>query len=247
LKESAGEVASLGGAVLAATPRRRAIRPAATLILLDESSASPRIMMGRRSPKLVFMPGKYVFPGGRMESSDLRLARDFRLSGDAEDRLLAATASGFDARQAVGLALTAIRETFEEVGAMLGTPGALGGRHPGWSRFAEAGIVPDPANLIPVARAITPPGMPRRYDTRFFCVSATSIVSTLPFDQRPDPEFDSIGWFSLDEMAALDLPAITRQVLSDIEGRLRDGSWRDGSRAMPFYRFLRGRSVREMI
>lgn len=203
--------------------------------------------MGRRSPNLAFMPGKYVFPGGRMETGDLRLAKWFQLTADVENRLLASTHARFDARRAVGLALAAIRETFEEVGAMLGTPGAFDGGHTGWRGFSEAGIVPDPASLIPVARAITPPGMPRRFDTRFFCVSAARIVSTLPFADRPDPEFDSIGWFSLDEMAALDLPAITRQVLSDIEDRLRDGSWRDGSRAMPFYRFLRGSSVREMI
>jgi 8-oxo-dGTP pyrophosphatase MutT (NUDIX family) len=241
-------VAASPGRVLAPSASSRpSIRPAATLILLDETGASPRIMMGRRSPKLAFMPGKFVFPGGRMESADLRLARQFRLSPDVENRLLAATPARFGARQAVGLALAAIRETFEEVGAMLGTPGALGGGDVGWSDFSAAGIVPDPASLMPVARAITPSGMPRRFDTRFFCVSADRIMTTLPFAERPDPEFDSLGWFSLDEIAALDLPAITRQVLSDIEDRLRDGSWRDGSRPMPFYRFLRGRSVREMI
>jgi hypothetical protein len=37
---------------------------AATLILMDTSGKSPKILMGKRNPNLKFMPGKYVFPGG---------------------------------------------------------------------------------------------------------------------------------------------------------------------------------------
>ena len=242
-----GKSEALDPFVLPSAAARRAIRHAGTLILLDETGPVPRIMMGRRSPDLAFMPGKYVFPGGRLEPDDVRLAGQFSLPADAQKRLLAATEARFNERKAVGVALAAIRETFEEVGAMLGTPGRLFNPNKAWAAFAAAGIAPEPARLVPVARAITPPGMPRRFDTRFFCCSAESIQSTLPFAERPDPEFVSVGWFSLDEIVSLDLPAITRQVLLDIGNRLRNGSWRDSSQAMPFYRFLRGRSVREMI
>ncbi|BDA84475.1 NUDIX hydrolase [Aureimonas sp. SA4125] len=233
--------------VMPAAAARPTVRQAGTLILLDETSPVTRILMGQRSQKLAFMPGKFVFPGGRLEAGDLRLAAGLGLPADAASRLLAGTPARFTERHAVAVMLAAVRETYEEAGAMLGTPGKLDGSNPAWSAFAAAGIVPAPATLFPIARAITPPGLPRRFDTRFFCASADSIVSTLSFADRPDPEFDRIGWFSLDEIAALDLPAITRQVLADIEGRLRDGSWRDSSQTMPFYRFLKGRPIREMI
>lgn len=203
--------------------------------------------MGRRSMRLVFMPGKYVFPGGRIETVDLRHAEGFRLDERREERLLAGTAARFDTRRAIGVALAAIRETFEEVGLAVGRPGGFPGHGATWKRFAATGISPDPAALAPVARAITPPGMPRRYDTRFFCVAASDIGARLAFEQRSDDEFESFAWFSLDDLGALDLPRITRQVLADLDARLRDGSWRDSAQKMPFYRAHRGGMVPEMI
>lgn len=203
--------------------------------------------MGRRAARLAFMPGKYVFPGGRLEAGDLALARHLPLTGSARDRLLAATPRRFGPRRASGVALAAIRETFEEVGALVGGPGAMPADVPGFEAFAAAGILPDLATLSPVARAITPPGHIRRFDTRFFCMSAGAISGQIDFGQRLDDEFDHVDWFSLDRLDALDLPGITRQVLADIDGRLRDGSWRYTSRAMPFYRTRHGRPVREMI
>ena len=53
-------------------PKPRALRPrdAATLIIVDSSSGEPRVLLGRRRPDMVFMPGRYVFPGGRVDPSD---------------------------------------------------------------------------------------------------------------------------------------------------------------------------------
>lgn len=47
--------------------RAAALRPrnAATLILIDRTRRTPKILMGRRHPGLAFMAGKFVFPGGR--------------------------------------------------------------------------------------------------------------------------------------------------------------------------------------
>ena len=45
-------------------------RDAATLIIVDTSAGEPRVMMGKRRMDLVFMPGKYVFPGGRVDKAD---------------------------------------------------------------------------------------------------------------------------------------------------------------------------------
>ena len=40
------------------------IRDAATVILLREKKDSTYVLMGQRGNKAVFMPSKYVFPGG---------------------------------------------------------------------------------------------------------------------------------------------------------------------------------------
>ncbi|HEY0293434.1 MAG TPA: NUDIX hydrolase, partial [Hansschlegelia sp.] len=53
-----------------ATPKRQPIRDAATLIVIDRSRRTPKLLMGRRHESLRFMPGKYVFPGGRVERED---------------------------------------------------------------------------------------------------------------------------------------------------------------------------------
>ena len=48
-------------------------KDAATLILVDRSASVPKVLVGRRHDKVVFMPGKFVFPGGRVDKSDNRV------------------------------------------------------------------------------------------------------------------------------------------------------------------------------
>src|SRR6476469_2334218 len=45
-------------------------KDAATLILIDRSGDKPKVLVGKRHDKVVFMPGKYVFPGGRVDVRD---------------------------------------------------------------------------------------------------------------------------------------------------------------------------------
>ncbi len=47
-------------------PYRRPV-DAATLILVDRTVATPKVLVGKRHDKVVFMPGKFVFPGGRVD------------------------------------------------------------------------------------------------------------------------------------------------------------------------------------
>ena len=42
-------------------------RDSATLILIDRSNAVPKVLLGRRHERHRFLPGKFVFPGGRVE------------------------------------------------------------------------------------------------------------------------------------------------------------------------------------
>src|SRR5580698_3743884 len=49
-------------------------RDSATLILIDRSESVPKVLLGRRHMRHRFMPGKFVFPGGRIEKSDRLMA-----------------------------------------------------------------------------------------------------------------------------------------------------------------------------
>ncbi|UIJ73635.1 NUDIX hydrolase [Aurantimonas sp. HBX-1] len=222
-------------------------RDAGTLIVVDRTQSAPRLLMGRRASGHVFMPGHYVFPGGRVDSEDLRLAASFTLPDEALSRLCAGPPARFGTRQATALALAAIRETFEETGVMVGAAGASAGGFGHWRSFAERAIRPAPELLVPLARAITPPGPPRRYDTRFFCVDSSALAGELDPGALPTDELEAVGWFTLDAIEQLPIAAITRRVLVDLEERLASDSWLDASRQMPFYRSLRGRFVREML
>src|ERR1700691_3242071 len=45
-------------------------RDSATLILIDRAETVPKVLLGRRHERHRFMPGKFVFPGGRIEPTD---------------------------------------------------------------------------------------------------------------------------------------------------------------------------------
>src|SRR5579863_3042461 len=49
-------------------------RDSATLILIDRTEAVPKVLLGRRHQRHRFLPGKFVFPGGRIEPSDRQMA-----------------------------------------------------------------------------------------------------------------------------------------------------------------------------
>ena len=131
------------------------------------------------------------------------------------------------------LALAAIRETYEEAGLLLATKAPPRPGVGGWREFLEAGALPDLGALDFVARAITPPYRPRRFDARFFMAEAESLLS---LERRPDcGELDEIEWVDLDEALALDLPNITRFVVAEVAERMKGGD-----RPIPFMRFLNG-------
>jgi len=48
-------------------------KDAATLILVDRTAAIAKVLVGKRHDRVVFMPGKFVFPGGRVDKSDNRV------------------------------------------------------------------------------------------------------------------------------------------------------------------------------
>ena len=221
-------------------------RDAATLILIDNSGQIPKVLLGKRHHGHKFLPGKFVFPGGRLEPSDQRMATARPLDRAAEERLMRAVKrpSPLKAR---ALALAAIRETYEETGLLLGSPAsAKPGTPPGpWAAFGEAGILPDLAAIHFVARAITPPRRPRRFDTRFFTADAGAIAHRIDGMIGPDAELVELVWMPLAQARHLDLPAITAVVLEELEARIAAGLRHD--LPVPFYQMRHRRFVRELL
>lgn len=144
------------------------ILPAATVVLLREGAAGPEVLLVQRHRRSGFMPGVWVFPGGRVERSDAIASPRIR----GGEGIVEAFGLGEDGR---GWLVGAVRETFEEAGVWLGA-----GRVPVSAREAlrasaeafgalleEHDATLDLDVLWPWSRWVTPVGPPRRFDTLF--------------------------------------------------------------------------------
>ncbi|MEO1407821.1 MAG: NUDIX hydrolase, partial [Pseudomonadota bacterium] len=112
---------------------QRSPRPkdAATLILVRPGDKEVEVLMGKRSRGHVFMPDKYVFPGGRVDPPDGRVPAATELHPRSEEQLVK-----YARRKPRAFALTAIRETFEETGLIVGKPCSSNHKVPGdWTEF----------------------------------------------------------------------------------------------------------------
>lgn len=172
------------------------VRPAATVMLVRDSSGPPggsggiEVLMLLRDLQSVFVPGAWVFPGGRVDDADVRAAAISGGRADAEASAALGVPGG-------GLAywVAAVRECFEEAGILLARHAGTGepletGRELDAARFARhrrdvhagrrslgdvlaaEGLVLDLADVHYVSHWVTPPGGTRRFDTRFFVAPA---------------------------------------------------------------------------
>ena len=187
-------------------------RPAATVVLLRRGPAGLEALLTQRPATMAFAGDMYVFPGGRVDlaDSDPSLVARSVISPDA-----AAAALGGDLAPAVALAahLAAIRELFEEAGVLLAesspsadsVASARSALLDGGATLADVAANLDlrlrTDLLVPLSRWVTPPTLPRRFDTRFF-------AAVLPEDVEPSFEGDEVvahAWLrpadALDAMA----------------------------------------------
>ena len=227
-------------------PYRRPV-DAATLILVDRASAIAKVLVGKRHDKVVFMPGKFVFPGGRVDIADGRVPVAAAIPKALETNLLKGSPKITPAR-ARSLAVAAIREACEETGLCLGRASksktaALTGP---WKAFADAGLLPDPSSLFLIARAITPPGRIRRFDTRFFTADASAIAYRVEGVIHADAELVELVWVELGSKPLADLHPMTRNVLNELDKRLATGALRHDA-DVPFYHFYGGKMHRDVL
>jgi 8-oxo-dGTP pyrophosphatase MutT (NUDIX family) len=222
---------------------RNRLKPkdAATLVLVRREPEGWRVLMGRRHGSMAFMANKTVFPGGRVDPCDYRLATGGNYRADVAATL---TRASRDTSHARALGLAAIREAFEETGILVGEASHERPRtRSAWSRFIAHGVSPSLAPLEFIARAITPPNRPRRFDARFFMATASAIAKQL--DATHSNELLTPCWLTFAEARALDLPSITRYVLGEAEARLQHGA--DAARPVPFFRVIRGESQLDYV
>lgn len=192
------------------------------MVLLRHGRGSPDVLLGRRRRSLRFLPGFYVFPGGRLEAQDSRPS--------AFQERPPAPPAGTDRstrRRMASFIRAALRETFEETGLLLGRAGSAPEPRrkpwPGvWRHYAERGLEPAFADLNLVARAITPSVSPIRFHTRFFLADG-ALAQGQP---RDSDELEDVGWVPLSRVAALPLIDVTQMVLEECLARTAGGAGR---------------------
>lgn len=174
-------------------------RPAATIVLLRDAPAGVEILLTRRSRQAGFVPGAWVFPGGRVDGSDATPDVVARLDGldpaEAAARLELHEADP----PAIAYYLAALREAFEETGILVGVDDL--GRPP--ATAAESAAVDEVRVALLeerigfgdalarlgcriagdaieyLAHWVTPEAEPRRYDTRFFAARVAEGAEAL--------------------------------------------------------------------
>jgi 8-oxo-dGTP pyrophosphatase MutT (NUDIX family) len=221
-------------------------KDAATLILVDRTGAVPKVLLGKRHMRHKFMPGRYVFPGGRVDPADRRMPVARELDPAALAHLMQRMQRPSAAR-AQAFALAAVRETFEETGLLLGVRSVQDFKAPAgpWREFAGAKILPDLGAIHFIGRAITPPGRNRRFDARFFTLDASAVAHRIAGVTGPEAELTELVWMTLGEAKSLDMPAVTGVMMEELDARIADGFGHD--LPVPFYTMPRGRFRRELL
>jgi 8-oxo-dGTP pyrophosphatase MutT (NUDIX family) len=170
-------------------------RPAATVMLLRDTSDGLNVFLLQRHKGMDFAPGTTVFPGGGVDDRD----RNADIDWAGPEPAWWAERMGVDEDLALALVCAAVRETFEECGVLLAGPvdsgtaivtdatayhgsrDELASRATSFSDFLRREQLVLRADLLrPWANWVTPArGHTRRYDTYFF-------VAALPDGQHAD-------------------------------------------------------------
>ena len=191
-------------------------RDAATLILMkdaDRGRTGFEILLVRRHTKSAFMPGAYVFPGGRIEAADYTREAERICHGLSFKQAQDIIADTRPPEKALAFFVAAIRETFEEAGILLAYREIPEFVHFNedekvWFTGYRQEVKKDPFSFASIidkerlklateklhyfAHWITPELSPIRFDTRFF-------VATLPSKQEAlEDEYETTAhmWIS---------------------------------------------------
>ena len=180
-----------------------AVRQAATVVVLRRSDAGMQVLLMRRAPREGDIhSGASVFPGGLLDAAD---AEGCALCSGLDD----AQASARLGLPSGGLAywFAALRECFEEAGLLYAA--AQDRSHLDAAQLAQIATQRDALNRRELTMAsicqrfgihlaadriayldhwLTPPGVPKRYDTRFFVTEAPELQVASQDDHETDAQ-----------------------------------------------------------
>ena len=196
------------------------------------------VLMGERNRKHRFLPERYVFPGGRVDGIDSRVRVATALRNDVTAQL----ERRLKPSRARAVALAAVRETFEETGLIIGAPDPdqARGVPEQWRPFFASGMGPALHHLDYVARAVTPPFRPLRFDARFFMIDQRHVTG----DLRGSGELLDLRWFTIGEACGLELARVTLKVLEHVDELAADQPPRSPDRPIPYFKYMPDRHIR---
>jgi 8-oxo-dGTP pyrophosphatase MutT (NUDIX family) len=164
-------------------------RDAATVIILRDSSQGLEVFLVRRHGLSDVLGGAYVFPGGKLDDSDMQLDPATHLDQPDQQLLAALAEPQLSPQQARGLFVAALREAFEECGVLfahgadhrhsLQLAGQIGAGRSFNQVLGDLQLRLQTQAVLPWSRWITPKSSTvsrKRFDTRFF-------VAALPAHQ----------------------------------------------------------------
>ncbi|WP_206831973.1 NUDIX hydrolase [Alicyclobacillus fructus] len=191
------------------------IRKAATLVVIrDGAEADIEVLVVRRAKTMRFLPGFVAFPGGAQDPSDAETAA----------KALARPACAED-EDDPAFAVTALRETAEEIGWLLAVRDGAGtvidaqltpdeqaelcrGGDALSQWLAARGLAFDLGRLRRIGRFVTPPTQPVRFDTRFYLCASRQLSEP----RIHGAELEWAGWTrardALSKIESGELPAV---------------------------------------
>jgi len=200
---------------------------------MRDTPEMPYVLMGTRHHTMRFMPGYLVFPGGTVDQEDIDIAKTLPIHENTRPGLNR-HAMVEDGRAYLW---TAIRETVEETGLLLGTDDGWETEttEPTAARFAESGLRPATEKLGLIGRAITPESSPIRFDALFFLASGEEMAGSI----TPNEELEGVAWFRADlALAADDMADVTRFMLTRaLVAWLGSRPFVPGDPALPIYTY----------
>jgi len=216
--------------------RASSLRHAASILVVRDGAAGMEVLMVRRAERNDDRSsGAFVFPGGTLDPQDKALhAWCAGLDDSAASQRLGVPDGGLD------YYLAAVRECFEEAGLLFaaGADGALApldalqardARQHGWLRQPARGGGPGMAQIcerLAVRLAVdrlayhshwlTPPGLPKRFDTRFFVALAPAGQTAVHDGEEAMAHVWVRPADALDAASGYKMVPVTRRTLASI-------------------------------
>ncbi|MDX1737370.1 MAG: NUDIX domain-containing protein [Alphaproteobacteria bacterium] len=215
---------------------------ASSLIVIRNQNGRPEILLGRRRASLRFMPGYFVFPGGKIDTKDRQVAEEILplYQPLAENTGQQSLYDPLDEEATLAHQLAALRECLEETGGlpslktMLATPdsGSFAPDHPAlkiwhgdlYSKSLDSPLEFPDLSMPCIAQAITPESSPVRFNARFYLSMDLFLENIAP----PEGELQEVGFYCLQTaLKQFPIADVTEFVMHEVLQILENGTLPD--------------------